>query len=96
MANPSKWVVVIEHERGITGHVYLAWCPDIPGCTARGTTPDDALTRITAAITGHLAATHTDWGPPERYTVAAAVVTVVNGGPKGTPSAASITARVDI
>jgi len=44
----TKWRVVIEQDL-ITGD-WAAWCPELPGCTTAGDTPDECLENIQEAI----------------------------------------------
>lgn len=49
-ANLKKYLILIER----TKHGYLAFSPDLDGCTALGTTPDEAKRNMQHAIQTHL------------------------------------------
>lgn len=44
----TKWRVVIEQDLE-TGD-WAAWCPELPGCTTAGETPEECLENIQEAI----------------------------------------------
>jgi predicted RNase H-like HicB family nuclease len=46
-----RYLIVIE---GLDGENYSAYAPDLPGCVATGSTREDALSEMRAAIAFHL------------------------------------------
>jgi predicted RNase H-like HicB family nuclease len=50
-ANEShSYLVVVEYCDVATGRLYGAFVPDVPGCTATGTSVEQALTHIQASL----------------------------------------------
>ena len=34
---------------------YLAWCPDLPGCAARGSSPEEAIRKVVGEARSYMA-----------------------------------------
>ena len=43
-----KWRVILE--RDTESGEWAVWCPELPGCTSAGTTEEEAMANIRAAI----------------------------------------------
>ena len=68
----SKYLVVIEK----AGKNYSAFCPDLPGCIATGSTKKAAEKNIKAAISLHLEGLKEDGLPLPPHTATAEYVSV--------------------
>jgi len=50
-----KVTVRVSKARNDRPEQYWAWCPALPGCRARGSSPDEAVVNIDSVIRGYLA-----------------------------------------
>ena len=67
-----KYLIVIEKADGN----YSAFCPDLPGCIATGTTKREVEKNIRAAVTFHLEGLKQEGSLPEPHALEAKYVQV--------------------